>query len=55
MLSACNYGKYKKLSFVLMHKNKCHIHKQLIMLYDKKVFQDYEFILKQVKGLVLAE
>lgn len=53
ILSTCNYRKYKKLSVVLMHKNKCHIHKQLITLYDKKNFQDCELVLKQI--LVLAK
>lgn len=38
ILSTCNYRKYKKLSVVLMHKNKCHVHEQLITLYDKKKF-----------------
>lgn len=55
MLSTCNYRKYKKLSVVLIHKNKCHIHKQLITLCDKKFFQDYELVLKQINGLVLAK
>lgn len=42
ILNTYNYRKYKKLSVVLMHKNKCHIYSQLITLYDKKFFQDYK-------------
>lgn len=38
-----------------MHKNKCHVHKQLITLYGKKLFQDYELVLKQISVLVLAK
>lgn len=55
ILSTCNYRKCKKLSVVLMHKNKCHVHKQLITLYGKKLFQDYELVLKQISVLVLAK
>lgn len=55
ILTTCTYRKYKKLSVVLMLKNKCHIHKQLITLNDKKFFQDCELVLKQINGFILAK
>lgn len=36
-----------------MHKNKYDISMQLIPLYGKKLFRDYELILKQINVLVL--
>lgn len=52
ILSTCSCRKLNKLSVVLVHKNKDDISMQLIPLYDKKLFRDYELILKPISVLV---
>lgn len=54
ILSTCSCRKLNTLSVVLMHKNKYDISMQLIPLYGKKLFQDYELILKQ-KNVLLSK
>lgn len=52
ILSTFSCRKLNNLSVVLRHKNKYDISMQLIPLCDKKIFSDYELILKQINVLV---